>query len=131
MLVYVKQVGERYKMSRILKINKQNIEIGMDNGKIYTFDRKCCKQILQVGDTVQIYGQNPDYIIMLQTTPESRAINRLANIIREMLANMLLIAFITIFGLMWITTLKVIGIIAVTIIDLILVIRLIGKVCNL
>ena len=119
------------KMPRVLKINKQNIEIGMDNGKIYTFDRKCCKQILQVGDTVQIYGQNPDYIIMLQTTPESRAINRLANIIREVLASMLLIAFVTIFGLMWITTLKIIGIIAVAIIDLILVIRLIGKLYNL
>lgn len=118
-------------MPRVLKINKQNIEIGMDNGKIYTFDRKCCKQILQVGDTVQIYGQNPDYIIMLQTTPESRAINRLANIIREVLASMLLIAFVTIFGLMWITTLKIIGIIAVAVIDLILIIRLIGKLYNL
>lgn len=114
-------------MPRVLKIDKQNIEIGMDNGKIYTFDRKCCKQILQVGDTVQIYGQNPDFTIMLQTTPESRAINRIANMVREILANILIIAFVTIFSLVWATTLGIIGIVAVVIIDLILIIRLVGK----
>lgn len=114
-------------MPRVLKIDKQNIEIGMDNGRIYTFDRKCCKQIVQVGDTVQIYGQNPDFIIMLQTTPESRAINRIANMIREILANIFIIAFVTILGLAWVTTLGIIVIIAIIIIDLILIIRLVGK----
>lgn len=118
-------------MPRVLKINKQNIEIGMDNGKIYAFDRKCCKQILQVGDTVQIYGQNPDYIIMLQTTPESRAINRLANIIREIAVNTLIILFITLVSMQWVKLLGTAGIIAVAIVDLILIIRLVGKVCNL
>ena len=117
-------------MPRVLKINKQNIEIGMDNGKIYTFDRKCCKQILQVGDTVQIYGQNPNFIIMVQTTPESRAINRIANIIREIFASSLILMLVNLFGALFIATLGITGTVIIGILDVLIIVRLISTIYN-
>lgn len=117
-------------MPRVLKIDKQSIEIGMDNGKIYTFDRRCCKQIVQVGDTVQIYGQNPNFIIMVQTTPESRAINRIANIIREIFASSLILMLVNLLGALFIATLGIIGTVVIGIVDVLIIVRLISTIYN-
>ena len=68
---------------------------------------------------------------MVQTTPESRAINRIANIIREIFASSLILMLVNLFGALFIDTLGIIGTVVIGIVDVLIIVRLISTVYNI
>jgi len=61
-------------MATVLKIDGDNISVGMDNGSVETIDRLSFNFVPEVGDDVQVYKDGEKYMVIKKKVEEKKGI---------------------------------------------------------